>query len=186
MRKKLLSAALLTLTSVLFNACEKKDPPIPNEEELITTLQYTLSPIGGGVDVILKFVDLDGDGGDAPIITGGQLAANTSYTGILTLLDETKIPSEDITTEIKAEDKEHQFFFGSSTPEINVTYNDTDANGQPVGLNSSLVTGAAANGNLTITLRHEPNKTAVGVALGDITNAGGETDIEVVFPVEVK
>ena len=38
----------------------------------------------------------------------------------------------------------------------------------------------------TITLRHEPAKTATGVSGGDITNAGGETDIEVVFDVTVE
>jgi len=40
-------------------------------------------------------------------------------------------------------------------------------------------------GGLRITLRHEPNKTAAGVQNGDITNAGGETDIEVTFTFEV-
>jgi hypothetical protein len=39
---------------------------------------------------------------------------------------------------------------------------------------------------LKITLRHEPNKKASGVVGGSITNAGGETDIEVSFDVEVK
>jgi hypothetical protein len=35
-------------------------------------------------------------------------------------------------------------------------------------------------------LRHEPNKDALNVASGEITNAGGETDIEVSFPVTIK
>ena len=37
-----------------------------------------------------------------------------------------------------------------------------------------------------MTLRHEPAKDASGVAAGDITNAGGETDIEVTFDVTVE
>ena len=41
------------------------------------------------------------------------------------------------------------------------------------------------NGTITVILRHEPDKDASGVSNGDITNAGGETDIEVVFNVEV-
>ena len=37
------------LFSILFfTACEKDDPDVPNEEELITTLIYTLTPDGGG------------------------------------------------------------------------------------------------------------------------------------------
>jgi len=39
---------------------------------------------------------------------------------------------------------------------------------------------------VTITLRHEPAKDATGVSDGDITNAGGETDISVNFPVEIQ
>jgi len=74
-----------------------------------------------------------------------------------------------------------------------------DADGNPVGLSSTLTTGAAGSGTLTVTLRHEPMKSATGVTLrhepmksatgvadGDITNAGGETDIEIVFPVDVQ
>jgi hypothetical protein len=35
-------------------------------------------------------------------------------------------------------------------------------------------------------LRHEPAKSAAGVADGDLTEAGGETDVEVVFEVIVE
>ena len=50
----------------------------------------------------------------------------------------------------------------------------------------TLTTGDAASGNITIILRHEPVKDAEGVSDGDITNAGGETDISVTFPVVVQ
>ena len=47
-----------------------------------------------------------------------------------------------------------------------------------------MTTGSMANPSATMTviLRHEPNKAGAGVSDGDITNAGGETDIEVTFP----
>ncbi|MGB1248628.1 MAG: hypothetical protein ACPG4Z_07060 [Chitinophagales bacterium] len=167
-------------------SCEKDDPEIPNEEELITTLTYTLTPSSGGDGVIMTFTDLDGDGGDAPVISGGTLAANTTYTGSLDLLNALETPAESITEEIEEEDEEHQFFFESTVADVNISYNDVDADGNPVGLSSTLTTGDAADGNITITLRHEPNKTATGVSTGDITNAGGETDIEVTFPVDVQ
>ena len=41
-------------------------------------------------------------------------------------------------------------------------------------------------GNLKITLRHRPQKNAEGVASGNITNAGGATDAEVIFPVAIE
>lgn len=177
---------LMILLGVLITGCGKDDPIIPNEEELITTVNYILSPIGGGDVVTLSFKDLDGDGGDAPVITGGILAATKSYTGLLVLLNESETPTENITMEIEEEDEDHQFFFQSTVANLNVTYTDQDGDGNPVGLTSSLSTGAAASGNLTITLRHQPNKSASGVSDGNIANAGGETDIEIVFPINVQ
>lgn len=177
---------LLFVLGLLFASCGKDDPEIPNEEEVITTLRYTLSPSGGGADVVLSFVDLDGDGGDDPVITGGTLSANTTYSGSLTLLNETESPAGDITEEIEEEDAEHQFFFDTNIAGLTVSYSDTDGDGNPVGLSSSLMTGASGSGTITVTLRHEPDKSASGVSGGDISNAGGETDIEVSFPVTVQ
>lgn len=172
--------------SMVYTACDKDDPVIPNEEELITTLTYTLTPDSGGDIVTLSFSDIDGDGGDAPIISGGTLAANTSYSGRLELLNEAVSPVESITEEIEEEDEEHQFFFSSTVSGITVEYDDQDANGNPLGLLTTLMTGEAASGTLTIILRHEPDKFASGVSDGNSDNAGGETDIEISFPIEVQ
>ena len=116
-----------------------------------------------------------------------NLLANTTYTGTVTLLNETESPAEDITEEVAEEADEHQFFYQASTS-LNVTtdYADADADGNPVGINFSLITGEASNGNFTVTLRHEPSKGASGVAEGDITNAGGETDVTQTFNVIVE
>ena len=176
--------SLLILTSLLFSSC-KEDPMIPEEPEIITTLNMSLSPADGSEDVILSFVDIDGDGGNDPVITGGVLAVNQSYTGTLQLLNQSVTPSESITEEIAEEDEEHQFFFQSNITDLSIDYNDQDADGNPIGLSINLTTGEAGSGTLTVILRHEPNKSGSGVSAGDITNAGGETDIEVTFPIDV-
>jgi len=186
MKKNFLFFALLLTAGMFMTSCEKDEPEIENEEEVITTLNYTLTPSSGGAAVTLSFRDLDGDGSDAPVITGGTLAANQTYTGSIDLLNELESPAERITTEIESEDDEHQFFFTSSVGGLSVAYSDEDAEGNPVGLSSTLTTGSAATGNLTIILRHEPNKSGDGVKDGNIANAGGETDIEVTFPVTVQ
>ena len=69
---------------------------------------------------------------------------------------------------------------------MNMMKHDTDSNNRPVGLASRVTTGAAGSGTLTITLLHEPDKAASGVADGDPSNAGGATDIEVTFDVTVQ
>lgn len=186
MTKNYLLFSLVLIALVLNSACNDDEPELPNEEELITTVNYTLTPASGGAAVTLTFQDLDGDGGNDPIITGGTLEANQTYTGSLELLNESETPVEDITVEVREEDEEHQFFFQSSLTDLTIAYNDQDADGNPIGLSTTVTTGAAGTGNITITLRHEPNKAAANVSDGDITNAGGETDIEITFPIDVQ
>jgi len=176
---------LIFLVILVFTSCEKEDPEIPHQEELITTVKFALVPDGGGSPAEFIYRDLDGDGGNAPSITNANLDAQTTYSGTITLLNETETPAEDITEEVKNEALEHQIFF-SSTANVTVEYDDTDSNGNPLGLQTKLISGDAGSGTLTIVLRHEPDKSAAGVSAGDITNAGGETDVEVQFDVTIQ
>ncbi len=176
---------LLFFIGITMLACEK-DPVVPNEEELITTLTYTLVPVGGGDTVIFKFRDLDGDGGQVPTITTGAVTANTVYNASVELLNETENPVGNITDEVHDEAVDHQFFYSFHDVTASIVYKDTDANQHPVGIVTELATGPAGTGHITITLRHQPDKFASGVSGGDITNAGGETDIEVEFPFVIQ
>ena len=176
--------------TLAFSSCKKDkltDPVIPNEQEIITTLLFTLRPTGGGVDIVMSFIDMDGDGPLAPLVSvSDSLMANTQYTASLVLLNETVNPADSINSEILAEAEEHQFFFIPQGVDVNVAYDDSDLDGMPIGLSTILDTGAPSTGSLTIVLRHLPVKTATGVAQGDITNAGGETDIEASFDVVIE
>ena len=181
--------ALSVLSLVFFSSCKKddpKEPVIPNEEEVITTLNLTLTPVGGGTPVEFKFKDLDGDGGNPPVISVGKLDTNTQYTGSIALFNELESPADTITLEVEEEADEHQFFFESTANGLTVAYDDADDNGKPLGIATTITTQGASTGTLTITLRHEPIKDAAGVSMGDITNAGGETDIEVTFDVGIE
>jgi len=186
---KLLPFALIAVLS--FNSCSSDDStsqPV-NEEEVITTVTVTLTPEGGGTPVVLTSRDLDGDGPDAPVITStGSIVALTSYNGTVSLLNELANPADNISLEVEEEGDEHQFFF-SATAGLSGTfaYADQDANGDPIGLAFKFTaSGNPQSGNLTVILRHEPNKAGANVAGGDITNAGGETDVQVTFPVTVE
>ena len=186
MNKFKLSNLLVLAFFLIFSSCDKDDPEVINEEEVITTLIYTLTPQGGGSAVTLSFRDLDGDGGDDPVVVDGILSANSIYSGILEVLNEQESPAGDISEEVSEEALEHQFFFETNVVGLSVAYNDQDSNGNPLGLESIVTTTDAASGTLKIILIHEPVKTAAGVSDGDITNAEGEIDIEVTFDVEVQ
>ena len=64
-------------------------------------------------------------------------------------------------------------------------YNDVDSNGKPLGISHTLSTDHFGSGTLTVILIHEPDKSAAGVANGDPTNAGGETDVQAEFEITV-
>ena len=189
--KNLKLIALLVIPTLFLTSCNNDDDNTPvNEEEVITTVRVTL--IGGGQTIVLESRDLDGgDGPNAPVLTpigGATLVAGTTYTGTTTFLNELENPAEDITVEVEEEGADHQVFYqlGSSLGTVTYDAADIDANGNPIGIDFSLVAGTAGStGTLTVTLRHLPNKTASGVSGGDITNAGGNTDAAVTFSVAV-
>lgn len=188
---KIAGIALIAMLS--FSSCSNDDDdntPV-NEEELITTVTAVYTPQGGGTAVTLKFKDMDGDGAAAPVVTvSGPFAKNTTYNGVVTFLNETESPAEDITLEIVSEGDEHQLFYQKTGTLNAFTYgtapSNFDVNGKVIGLQSVFTTTAEAAGNLTITLIHEPNKSGTNVAAGDITNAAGSTDAKVTFPVTVQ
>lgn len=168
-------------------SCSNDDNGPVNEEEVITTATVTLTPLAGGTSIVMTSRDLDGDGPDAPVITvSGNLSDNTVYNGSITLLNETVSPAEDITEEVEEEALDHQFFFSATNSIGTAAYAAPfDTDGNPVGVNFTFTTTNPASGSLTVVLRHQPDKSASGVADGDITNAGGETDLQVTFPVVV-
>lgn len=187
-KMKKISLLLMSILTLSLQSCkdEPKDPIIPNEEELITTLILTLTPQNGGSDILFSFVDLDGKGGDDPIYTEGVLAPNTAYSGTIQLLNELENPVEDITIEVEEEGIDHQFFYLTTVNGMTISYTDVDDNGNPIGIETMVETLDVGQGTLRITLKHEPDKTASGVSDGDMTNAGGESDIEVTFNVNVQ
>jgi len=187
---KTISKIILLASLTIFAACSNDDddtPELINDGEVVTTAVITLTPSAGGQPIIFSSRDLDGDGPTPPEVTSGNLAANTTYSGAVTLTNELESPAEDITEEIKREDEDHQLFF-QVTGQANTTvaYTDEDEDGNPLGLAFTLTTGGASNGELTVILRHLLDKNAPGVADGNIENAGGETELNVVFPLTIE
>ena len=187
------SKPMLTISALgiilALSSCKKDkedDTPPANEEELITTLELHFHSVGGSEHKHFTFRDLDGDGGNAPVIIADTLSADSIYDVEIEVLNESGTPTVDITAEIVDEGTVHQFFFQPSNANVTVAYSDADANGKPIGVNTLWTIGAIGNGTVVVTLRHEPDKNAAGVSGGDITNAGGETDIEVSFPVVIE
>ena len=76
---------------------------------------------------------------------------------------------------------EHEFFYTSNAG-ITIAKTDTDGDGNPLGITTTVTTGAASTGNISVILKHEPTKPNDGTANG----AGGSTDVEVNYSVNVQ
>lgn len=176
------SILFLLTCSFLTIGC-KKDDHNHGDHDTINRVSYELK--SGAETISLSFNDPDGDGGTAPVIVGGTLKANTTYSGSIKLYNLHDGSYDDLTPEILSEGTKHQFFFTSTVAGVMVSYDDKDVSNNPIGLTSKLQTGNAGSGLLKVTLKHEPNKSAMGVSGGDMTNAGGETDADISFPITI-
>ncbi len=179
--------------AILFSiGCNKEeDPPAPEQPveqpEVFTTVKVVFTdtePIGGVYETFeLIHKDLDGAGGNDPVIVADTIPAGRYYNVSINLRNESVWPAVDLTSQVQAEATQHQFFFEYTDLALTISGSDLDANGKPLGLTFNVYTHAPSEGQLSITLRHDPDKDAEGVEAGDITNAGGNTDLEVEIPV---
>ena len=189
---KNVATAFVTL-SWLMTSCSD-DPKPSNEEELITKVTLTFQKYDLGNEPVgepFSFSWYDPDGGvgpEDPQVDDISLEPDTHYSLEVTMADASGSTEEDITEEIREEAAQHQLFYslsGGLIDKIDIAYGDFDKNGKPVGLECSFNTSDASTGDLRITLRHKPKKNAAGVSDGDITNAGGDTDVEIDFDVAI-
>ncbi len=187
MKNFIQNIALLLTFSVLLNACTSDDdiPMLINEEEVITTVIATFTNVNH--TITLTSYDEDGDGPLIPeILVDGNFIAGETYIGHLRFVNQSIVPNEEITEEILEEGDEHQIFYQQNALGT-FTYTDQDDNGNPIGLSFTYTANSApVSGNLTVTLVHEPDKFAEGVADGNPQNAGGSTDAQVVFPIIIE
>jgi hypothetical protein len=174
-----LAVMLLIITLGLSNCKKKTNPPNPNEEELITTLQITFQDSAGvHPDVIARYRDIDGDGGAAPSIWDSiRLKSNTTYFASILLLDESASPADTISNEVLDEANDHLFCFTVSSINCNITRTDTDGNGLEIGLQSKWETGASGTGNVQIQLRHQPDSKTGSCNVGS-------SDIDLLFVLQ--
>jgi len=170
-----------------------------DEQEVITSTLLTFTPDGEGDTVLAEFRDIDGDGGDDPIIVDPTLMANTTYGGSVSILNETLDPSDEdynIDREIEAEAEEHQLFYTGDgienglftwmTTDRESDYTENSGEDLPVGLSGVLTTGDSGRGKLTVTLMHQPPVNGMAVKTATSGVRDGEVDVTVTFDVIVE
>ncbi len=192
---RILFAASVLALVLSVSACDSTEPDEDNgagEQELITRVVLTMTPIGGGEAVSITAEDEDGDGEglsfdpEALVLQAGQ-----TYNGTIELFDDEN--GEDITEEIEEEAAEHLFRYTAGgglegrlevvISDVEADYSDDGRDGVPVGLEfqAEVTGGSAASGTLNVTLFHFDE----GAVKEDGDSVSNERDIDIDFPVEV-
>ncbi|MBN3518871.1 hypothetical protein JYB62_02550 [Algoriphagus lutimaris] len=182
------------MVSLALASCKSEDPVPENDEELITdvTLRFTeVDASGNAIGTPFEFVASDPQGvelGD-PTIETVELVKGKSYQMEIFLYN--SIADEDITEEVQEESDEHQFYFlGTAfvgSPVLTYTYDDL--NGEIIGLKGQVEVAEFPgfnNANMRIILRHDLDKNFPGADnpnFENFTQAGGETDLDLTFPL---
>lgn len=187
MKKTILTVIVLSVTALFLTGCDHAhDHDHSHPQEVITTVTINLVNVNDSTDITsATWKDVDGEGGNPPVIDTLLVKAGKTYNGSLVLLNESVTPAEDVTKEIEKDKNEHQFFYtslGDIANRISVTIKDFDTNNPPlpVGLkfDFQVSTGVNAVGSFRILLSHYDQ-------VPKSTNPSPETDIDIQFPVRI-
>ncbi len=188
------SLYLVALLAFGFASCKSEYPEKENDGEVITdvTLKFQeLNASNALVGSVLSFKASDPQGievGKTPTIQSISLAKGKKYQ--MTIEVTNAIKGEDITQEILTEAAAHQFFFLGQVFEssfFSIQY--ADAGGVALGLKTIVTVSSSTgtnNSNMRVVLRHDLNKSFPGASSPTFANfaqAGGETDLDITFPV---
>jgi len=185
-RKLSVTLLALFLGCMLISSCAEGEPEVTGEEKEITTLILTFRNTDTGETALFELFDNDADGPQSPIYLNDTLRVDASYELTIQVLNEIVSPARDVTQDILAAAEEHQFFFDPGNGlDLEFVYDDTDLNNNPIGIKALFFAGVASQGSFTVTLKQKVNKEADDVSDGDISNAGGITDIQADFNVVI-
>lgn len=179
---------LIFLSPMLFFACKMNDNVEPSiDNELLTRVELTFTDPTTKTSSTFIYQDKDGDPKTAPErFDKIVLHKGTTYTMSIGIFDDTKSPVTDVSESIKQESDIHLFVFKIAPAGLlSTTITDKDINGLPIGLASSVITSSTAGiGKYNVLLKHQPEVNGVKVKNGQ--EAGGSTDVDLLFDIEVK
>ena len=188
------SLYLVALLAFGFASCESEDPEKENDGEVITDVTLNFQELNASnalVGSVLSFKASDPQGievGKTPTVQSITLTKGKKYQ--MTIEVKNSIENEDITQEILTEAAAHQFFFLGQVFEssfFSIQY--ADAGGVALGLKTIVTVSSSTGTNnsiMRVVLRHDLNKNFPGATSPTFANfaqAGGETDLDLTFPV---
>ena len=192
---------ILLTAGLLMTGCGEDDevPEPENVLEVITDVKLIFTNDADASDVVeARANDPDGSGVQELVIEDEiNLAVDKSYTLTFEIFNNLETPGEDIGVEIAEEDDEHQLFYSFSNDAFSnptgngnidnssdaLNYNDSDSNGNSLGLNTSWTTSSTtlSGGTFTARLQHQPDVKTANSGASD-----GDTDFELQFVLNIQ
>ena len=174
MNKNIISKIALLSLLLIFSYCSKSDDPVEINE--VETFTRVVLKVGGEVYEYNV-------GSPAPEI---KLTLDTAYKTSIEFYDASDpIAPENMTLEVIEEADEHFIFYEVSGVGLEITSASDDiigAESKGINLNTDWSTLNSGSGNLRVSLIHEPTSVS-GTTRASL---GGETDIEVDWPIVVE
>jgi hypothetical protein len=187
------SLYLVALLAFGFASCESEDPEKENEGEVITDVTLNFQELNASnalVGSVFTFKASDPQGievGKTPTVQSISLTKGKKYQ--MTIEVTNSIENEDITKEILEEAAAHQFFFLGPVFDSKI-FSIQYADGDGIGLGlKNIVTVSSSTGtnnsSMRVVLRHDLDKKVSGTNpnFSNFVQAGGETDLDLTFPI---
>ncbi len=179
-----IKSVVFAMLAFNFSACtdHNHDDDHQNEEETINKIELTLTPDTLGLPPqTVVWSDLDGDGGNPPILPDTlRLGPTIPYKAELIFKYVHNGIEHSVNTEIRKEADEHLICFSPiqliQVVIMEITRTDKDNMGKELGLTSIWKALIPEKGAVRVSLKHQPN----GIKNGNCDL--GETDAEIDFP----
>lgn len=179
--------------------------------EVISRVELSFTPLGGGDSRVFVFSDPDGDGGISGVADPVVLSAGTQYELRVTFINELLTPPVDITADIEDEAEEHLVLVlgdgvagPASTPTtalVTHAYADLESDygpnaigdDLPLGLVNTITAEQSGSSTLRVMLRHLPELNGNAQKTDDLLSsiaAGealpGNVDVDVSFELTIQ
>ncbi len=181
---------IITLVSVIFftaTSCKKlinSDKTPDEENELITTVSLLFIDALNSDTLKFDWSQPGGPGSGIAIDTI-VLKPNVNYIATISILDESKNPTFNVSGEIKSDANSHRFIYTPTNANLSIKILDFDTHTPPIelGLSFEAITLGVSQsiGNFNVVLKHY---TESAPKTGGLAN--GSTDIEVDFPLVIE
>ncbi|GEM_PF-4863630 len=187
LKKVLRQVGHLSLLAGLAACTSDSNAPLVVPDPFGISLTIVFGSTTGGSPITFNYIDPDGPGAAAPMISAPPLRANSVFNTNISLGLVEKGLIADRTGQVRDLDNQYQLFFLIVPPSLmQHRYTDADRDNLPLGLGNRIETGPPGRGTLRVVLRRALNKRFTNLGPDNFPQAGGVSDADATFNITVE